>query len=484
MMKTFLHVTEALRVRDCNQNPARVYFRTLTEADDGYTVRTVTADAFWNAVLKAAKTLSEMGLSNKHIALTGQSSAAFLAAFAAVQYVGGVAVLLDAQLSAEALSARATFADAACILCDETTADTVSQTGFPHAPFPAISDDAAEFHSPVTFPLPEAEGSAPACILYTSGTTAVSAVGKAVVLSSHATASGICHNVIGQPFSVQLTVMPFHHIGGIASVWNTLYLERTVATAEDLKHLFRYLSYLQPDYVLCVPSVLQMLLARLEETPPGDRFGAALGWNLHLLGSGGAAFPASVIDALHARGIRILQSYGATEAGGIGFDTEMTAENRNTLGYIKPGDGIAARIADGELHIKTDSLFSGYYKDPSATAAALVDGYFATGDLCTVTGDGTFTLVGRKSNVIVLSNGETVSPEAMEAALSCFDEILVYEENDRLAASIYSPHHTDGDLRRIIDAYNASHPSHRRIAVFHRSDVPHKRNQLGKLLRR
>ena len=70
---------------------------------------------------------------------------------------------------------------------------------------------------------------------------------------------------------------------------------------------------------------------------------------------------------------------------------------------------------DGELLLKGPSLFSGYYKDPAATAAVLQDGWLHTGDLAEVDADGYIYITGRKKELIVSSNGKKVYPARIES---------------------------------------------------------------------
>ena len=74
------------------------------------------------------------------------------------------------------------------------------------------------------------------------------------------------------------------------------------------------------------------------------------------------------------------------------------------------------RVVDGELQVKGDMLFDGYWKDPKATDAAFTeDGWLRTGDLARIDPDGFLYIVGRIKNLIILDNGENVSPEEVEA---------------------------------------------------------------------
>lgn len=447
---------------------------------DGLTVRAVSATRFFALARRYAAMLTEKGLRGKHIGIMGANRVEWLAGFCAIFQAGGVAVLLSPDLSAGELSDRIAQADVEGLLFDDTLSETVRCTPFPRG-FATINLDQCTGEAQVSS-LPRPDPEALACILFTSGTTAAA---KAVMLSHRAMVAGVCHNVIGHPFAAQLAILPFHHVAGFASVLNTWYLDAVACLGQDFKYLYRYLEYMKPDYTLTVPSILQVILRKLKKGGPN---GHHLGWNLHLIGCGGAAFQPEVIQFLNDRNIRVLQSYGATEAGGLGFDWEMTPQCRDTMG--KPCPEIETKIVDGELYLRSASVMMGYYKDPAATAEVLKGGWYATGDLCEQDDAGYLYLRGRKKNLIILSNGENVSPEQIESALApCGDieEAMVGVENGLITATIY-PRNDAPDVRTRIEAYienyNRGVPSYRQVQNLHFSDRPFAKTEIGKMIRR
>lgn len=446
---------------------------------EGTQVHDVAAPDFFDLVRAFAAALCEKGLCGKHIGVMGANRVQWLAGFCAVFYVGGVAVLLSSDLNSRELAERVDHADVRGLLFDDALSETVRGAQLP-AGFVSIDLDHYTHEGAAA---PEAAQPDPeelACILFTSGTTAAA---KAVMLSHRAMVAGVCHNVIGHPFTAQLAILPFHHVAGFASVLNTWYLDAVACLGRDFKYLYRYLEYMKPDYTLTVPSILQVILRKLKK---GGLHGRELGWNLHLIGCGGAKFQPEVIQFLNDRGIRVLQSYGATEAGGLGFDWEMTPDCRDTMG--KPCPEIETRIVDGELYLRSDSVMMGYYKDSAATAEVLKDGWYATGDLCEQDEEGYLYLRGRKKNLIILSNGENVSPEQIETALAAceeIEEVLVGVENDRISATIYPAVPESRErIEAYIDDYNRSVPFYRQVQCLHFSDKPFAKTEIGKMIRR
>ena len=138
------------------------------------------------------------------------------------------------------------------------------------------------------------------------------------------------------------------------------------------------------------------------------------------------------------RDITVLQGYGASEAGAIGFLWEMTPDRPDTIG--KPPAEMEIKIIDGELYVKSDALMTGYYGEKEETEKVLRDGWYATGDLCRMDEDGFLYITGRRKNLIILSNGENVSPEEIERKLYQYNdisEVMVCAEGELITAQIY-----------------------------------------------
>ena len=439
----------------------------------------LTAGSFLKRAEEIATCLVGRNLWGRHIGIMGANRVPWMAAFCAVYKVGGVAVLLSPDLNSRELNVRIHQADVDCLLYDKTL-ETLVKDACAETEVQTLCLDelqkSAVFQNNLD---PEPGRKDLACILFTSGTTAKA---KAVMLSHGAMLAGVCHRVIGKDFAAQLAILPLHHIAGIASVLNTWYLGSVVCLGREMKHLYRYLEAMQPDYMLAVPSMIQALMKKLKN---GGENGKNLGWNVQLLGCGGARFLPEAIRFFHERNIRILQSYGATEAGGLGFDWEMTEDCRDTIG--KPCPEMEIKIIDGELWLRSDSVMMGYYKDPEATAQVLRDGWYITGDLCRQDEDGYLYLTGRKKNVIILSNGENVSPEEIEAALlqcSAVREVMVGVEAGLICAAVYSKPDDRQNISNHVHSYNATVPFYKQVQKLNFLDAPFAKTEVGKMIRR
>jgi long-chain acyl-CoA synthetase len=139
-----------------------------------------------------------------------------------------------------------------------------------------------------------------------------------------------------------------------------------------------------------------------------------LGGRLRFGISGGAPLAKEIAEFFHVLDIPILEGYGTTEC--------TTASNVNMLeqyrfGTVGPAiPGIELRVADdGELLVRSTTVFAGYYKDPEATRAVLgEDGWLHTGDIASIDEDGFVTITDRKKDILVTAGGKNVAPQNIE----------------------------------------------------------------------
>ncbi|MEW2299056.1 AMP-dependent synthetase/ligase [Streptomyces sp. NPDC006655] len=142
-----------------------------------------------------------------------------------------------------------------------------------------------------------------------------------------------------------------------------------------------------------------------------------LGGRMRYAISGGSPLDRDLNLFFHAAGIVVYEGYGLTETSAAATIVPPLAPRPGTVG--QPVPGTAVRIADdGEVLIKGPVVFGSYWNDPAATAEVLQeDGWFATGDLGALDGDGYLTITGRKKDILVTSGGKNVSPAVLEDRL-------------------------------------------------------------------
>jgi long-chain acyl-CoA synthetase len=142
-----------------------------------------------------------------------------------------------------------------------------------------------------------------------------------------------------------------------------------------------------------------------------------LGGRLRVAGSGGAPLATEIAEFFDAVGIRIVEGYGLTEC------TTACATNvpdRYRFGTVgQPLPGFEIRIAeDGEIEVRSETVFKGYFKDPEATAAVLTDdGWLRTGDVGELDADGFLRITDRKKDILVTAGGKNVAPQNIENGL-------------------------------------------------------------------
>ena len=132
--------------------------------------------------------------------------------------------------------------------------------------------------------------------------------------------------------------------------------------------------------------------------------------------SGSAAVSPDILRFFYGLGIEILEGYGLTETTAPASFNRPGEARFGTVG--RPLPGVEIRIApDGEILVKGNNVFSGYFKDVKATREALVDGWLQTGDIGELDKDGFLKITDRKKDLFKTSGGKYVAPGAMETSL-------------------------------------------------------------------
>lgn len=138
-----------------------------------------------------------------------------------------------------------------------------------------------------------------------------------------------------------------------------------------------------------------------------------LGGRIKLAVSGAAPLARGLADFFTAIGLPLVEGYGLTE-GGVVCLNPIDRPMPGSIG--KPLPGVEFRISeDGELLIRAETLFDGYFNDPEATAAVLREGWLHSGDLAEIGADGYVRITGRKKELIVSSNGKKIYPSRIES---------------------------------------------------------------------
>jgi len=278
-------------------------------------------------------------------------------------------------------------------------------------------------------------GDDPASIIYTSGTTGTS---KGAVL----THNNFLANTVNLLASWQITAadrfllaLPLFHIHALGNglqCWIASGCRMRLLERFDHKTAVDDFLDFEPTLFFGVPTVY----VRLLETPPD--LARRIGHDMRLFVSGSAPLPTHVFDRFRELfGHAILERYGMTETF-MNISNPYVGERRpGTVGFPLPG--VSTRIEDGELLVRGPNVFAGYWRRPEATSAAFTtDGFFHTGDIATVSPDGYYTLLGRKSDLII-SGGYNIYPREIE-------ELLQEQSGVREAAVVGLPDDVRGEV--------------------------------------
>lgn len=278
-----------------------------------------------------------------------------------------------------------------------------------------------------------------------------------------------------------LTFLPFAHVLGRIEIFGHALIGYTMAFAQDIERLSSDLIEAKPTIMVAVPRVFEKfysaILAQAEISRVKKRvFDWALsigrevsqhkiakqplpvelalkyqvahrlvfkkilarfGGQMRFAVSGGAPLNPAIAEFFHAIGLLILEGYGLTET--------MAAITVNTpfdykFGSVgKPIGDVRLKIADdGEILVQSKKVMKEYHRDPEATAKAIRDGWFHTGDIGEISSDGFLKILDRKKDLIKTAGGKYVAPQRLEALL--------------MTKPLISQVHIHGDQRKFVVA--------------------------------
>ncbi|MEJ8279798.1 AMP-dependent synthetase/ligase [Pseudonocardia spirodelae] len=300
-----------------------------------------------------------------------------------------------------------------------------------------------------------------ATLIYTSGTTGRPKGCELThrnLLSEVRTIAATVPDLLTAGGSV-LLFLPLAHVFGKVIQCGALHTRTVVGHSPDVKNLLPDLAEFRPTFLLAVPRVFEKVYngARLKAHNDGKgkifdaaaetaiaysealdaggaglllkarhalfdklvygKLRAAVGGNVRAAVSGSAPLGARLGHFFRGVGLPVLEGYGLTEtAAGITLNT-LDAQRIGSVG--RPVPGCAVRIADdGEILLRGDIVFRGYWGNEQATGEALEgDGWFHSGDIGELDDAGFLTITGRKKEIIVTAGGKNVAPAVLEDRL-------------------------------------------------------------------
>ncbi|WP_322797248.1 AMP-binding protein [Tepidiforma sp.] len=352
---------------------------------------------------------------------------------------GGVLVPLDVRSAPEFAERVITQVEPKLAFAGRSQAEQLARFEVPVV----VLEDA---RPPREGPLPAVQlrGSDLAEIIYTSGTTGDP---KGVMLTHR----NITANVEAglsvipiDPDTRMLSLLPLSHMfEQVAGCFAPLAVGAAVCypSSRQPASLSRTMQEWKPTIIVAVPQVLSLLMAGIErEAAASHRLGllralrsigqplpaaarkrlfrpvlSRFGGALDFVASGGAPLDPEVQLKWEAMGIAVVEGYGTTECAPIVTINPRSDRRVRSVGKPLPGQQVAI-ADDGEVLVRGENVFVGYWRNEAATREAFTDGWYRTGDLGYLE-DGYLYLKGRKKDLIVLADGQNVYPEDIEAAL-------------------------------------------------------------------
>ena len=460
------------------------------------------------AVTSIKKGFAAQNFAHQHIALIGTASPQWIEAYMAVVTSNNAAVPMDSGLPAEDIIDLVFRSDSEGVFLDEKFAALAAPI---REKCPLVrkiwmlSGDAVEGTETVADLMASGEGAdepeAPeeddvSMIVYTSGTTGKS---KGVMLTQCNLYSNIEAVLYEEgPGLVFLSVLPVHHAFCLTMDWlNGFWMGSVLCINDNLLHMIRNISIFNPDVMLMVPLMLETIYKRLKafgnDVPPEALAQKVFGPKLKRIFTGGAHLDPYYIGECEKYGIKVYEGYGMSEC------SPVITNNRE--GACKPGSigralsNAEIRFENGEILVRGSSVMKGYYKMEKETAETLKDGWLHTGDKGYIDEDGFIFINGRVKNLIILSNGENISPEEIEGKLALndlIDEIIVTGEDNLLTARIYpeqeliksmTAEETAAALQKILDDYNKSQPTYKQLSRLVVRKYPFFKNASRKIIR-
>ena len=451
-----------------------------------------------------------------HIAIIGENSYEWLVAFLGTLASGNVAVPIDKELPAGEVEWLIRKADVNAVFISKSYQDLVENlTDLKVMTLKGLQGMKGEDSE--NYLLYEPQGEELACIFFTSGTSGRS---KGVMLTHGNIASEIygpsC--LFDPEGDSTCAVLPFHHAFGLnVAILMAYNYGVTIFINKSLKRVKEDILLARPQVLMLVPMFIEVFYkqimegikksGKMDKVRKGVRLSNLMlkvgidkrrtffkeildnfGGELKYIISGGAHLDPFYVKAFRDWGIEIRNGYGTTECSPCVAIKRNYYNRDGSVGQLI--EGTQARAAeDGEIQLKGSVVMKGYYNDPEATAEVLQDGWYSTGDLGYVDKDGFLFLTGRKKNLIILSNGENISPEELENDLHldpAVNEVLVYDKDSKIIAEIYPEEEYMGNeeyFNNLVNEVNKGRPAYKQIAKVVLRDTEFIKNSSKKIVR-
>ncbi|MDO4803722.1 MAG: AMP-binding protein [Lachnospiraceae bacterium] len=464
---------------------------------------------------KISNALLKNGFEGKQVAMIGTSSYEWIATYLGIISAKMTAVPLDPMLPPIELCDLINRSDSEALFVAPKLAGLIDvvKENCPNVRLYVIlqNEPSAEGASVITFAdfiadessdaLPEDKRPLPddvCTFIFTSGTTGKP---KGVMLTQRNIYDDVTNVIVHfKPGTTMLSVLPIHHAYCLSMDWlKGFSVGATIYINDTLLHMLRNIGIVKPQILLMVPLMIETIgkrLASIESDVPKPLIAKqVLGENIECIFSGGAHLDPAYIKIFEDFGVQICEGYGMSECSPTISTNSQDSNRPGSVG--RPLANMQVRFVDGEIQVKGSNVMKGYYKMPKETEEAFCDGWLRTGDLGRIDEDGYLYITGRLKNLIILSNGENVSPEEIENVMltdELVGEIVISGEANGLAARIYpdadvieakglSEEDVAARLQQILDDYNKTQPSYRAITSLKVRKYPFLKNATKKIVR-
>ncbi|MFD0684961.1 long-chain-fatty-acid--CoA ligase [Actinomadura fibrosa] len=297
------------------------------------------------------------------------------------------------------------------------------------------------------FDTADTEATDTAVIIYTSGTTGQpkgAELGHGNLLMNAMVDDTLFHRTL---HDTSLVTLPLFHIFGQTCVMNVGFYRRATLVMQprfDARQAVELMVKEKVNIFAGVPTMYWALLT--DDTAPEDV--ATIRDNLRVAVSGGAALPMEVIKGVKEKfGVDILEGYGLSETSPVAsFNRPDRPTKAGSIGL--PVWGVEMKLISedwkeiegegpGEIAVRGHNVMKGYYNRPEATAEAIKDGWFRTGDVARRDEDGYYYIIDRSKDMII-RGGYNVYPRELE-------EVLMTHPQVSLAAVVGVPHNSHGE---------------------------------------
>jgi long-chain acyl-CoA synthetase len=351
-------------------------------------------------------------------------------------------------------------------------------------------------------------------LLFTSGTTGKS---KGVMLN----AGALTFNITRAQQLMYITdtcvsILPYHHCyESTTGILTMFHRGMTICINESLRTVLPNLKFYKPTEVQLVPLFVEKMYRGIWDKAEDSGKAKTLrklikisnkllkagidmrkvffksitdnfGGRLKAIICGGAPLKPDMVEFFDSIGITLINGYGITECGPLISINRPEYHDFTSVGQLMPGMEMKIdnpnESGEGEICVKGPNVMMGYYKNEEATANAIRDGWFHTGDVGYINEKNFVFITGRSKNIIILKNGKNVYPEEIEEKLSVECELIAEvvvkamkgnnDEDRLLGAEIYPDFErakklgiedVEAEIKKAVSAYNDKEPSYKII---------------------